>query len=244
MALPAIGLACGMALMNVGEPSFPDSEHAVTIATLRESGLLFQEALESTGLALPVDRIVLLSDLLPRFGQRGKKLKVTDGWGRPLYVVQTSRQTVLASSGPDGRFDVDLAGFAAPGAIVQDIVRPEADDLVWIDAILVANDLDLERARARRTSWRLAHIASWLELRYVRGGPFPGAGRGRIEIAELTWLLEAEGKGAALPRVDAWGQPITYRSDGRRFVVSSPGPSPSPDDDVTTTGPAFVFQPG
>jgi hypothetical protein len=244
MALPALGLACGMALMTVGEPSFPDPEHAATIATLRESGLLLHEALERTGLALPIDRVVALPDLLPRFGRLGKKLKAVDGWGRPLYAVQTSRQVALASPGPDGRIDVDLAGFDAPGAIVHDIVRAEADDLVWIDAILVANDLDAERARARRTSWRLAHIAEWLELRYLRGGPFPGAGRGTIEITELVWLLEAEGRGAALPRLDAWGHPILYRSEGRRFVVSSPGPGPSEEDDVTVTGPAFVFTPG
>ncbi|HJQ97680.1 MAG TPA: hypothetical protein VJ826_05150 [Candidatus Polarisedimenticolaceae bacterium] len=245
MTLTALTLACGMALMNVGEPSFADREHAATLDTLRESGLVLQEALERSGAALPVDRLLPLPELVPRFDKKlARKLRVADGWGRPLYVVQTARHLVLGSGGPDGAIDVDLEGYAAPGAIVHDIERPEADDVIWIDAILVANDLDTERARRRRTSWRLAHIASWLELRYLAGGLFPGAGRGRIEVAELVWLLEAEGKGAALPRLDAWGGPITYASDGRRFVVSSPGPGPSPDDDVVLTGPALVFQPG
>ena len=242
MAVPLIAAALALAL--VPEPTFDDREHVVTLERLETVSLALHEGLETTGVSLPVGRVVPLPDIGARFGKRqAKKLAARDGWGRTLFAVQTSRQIAVFSAGPDGRVAVDLVAFDAPGAIVHDILPPDADDLVWIDGIVVANDLDLEQARRRRTAWRLAHISQWIDLQYISGAPFPGAGRGAIDVAELERLLSAAGRGTELPRRDAWGGAITYSSDGARYVIEAPGPGPESSDDVTFRGPALVFKP-
>ena len=238
-------LLVALALALVSGPTYDDREHTATVQTLRTVGLVLQDGLETGGTALPIGRVIALSDLGARLGKAyARKLAATDGWGRPLYAVQTSRHIVVGSAGPDGSIAVEPAALQARGAIVHDIVAPEADDLVWIDGIVVANDLDVEQARRRRTAWRLAHISQWIDLHYVQGGPYPGAGRGTLPVEDLEGLLAAAGRGTDLPRRDAWGHAITYASDGARYVLESPGPGPDVADDVTLRGPTLVFRPG
>jgi hypothetical protein len=242
--LPLI-VAAAVALALVPEPTFDDREHTATLDKLARAALTLQEGLEASGAALPAGRVIPLPDLGARLGKRyAKKLSARDGWGRPLYAVQTSRHLVAGSAGADGSIAVDPGALDAPGAIVHDILPSEADDLVWIDGIVVANDLDVEQARRRRTAWRLAHISQWIDLSYVSGGPYPGAGRGAMDIADLEGLLAAAGRGTHLPRRDAWGRVIAYVSDGTRYVLRSTGAGPEAADDVTLEGPTLVFRPG
>lgn len=237
--------ATALALGLVSEPTFDDREHTWTLDKLGAAALLLQEGLEASGAALPAGRVIPLPDLGARLGKRyARKLSTRDGWGRPLYAVQTARHIAVGSAGPDGRIAIEPAELDAAGAIVHDILPSEADDLVWIDGIVVANDLDVEQARRRRTAWRLAHISQWIDLHYISGGPYPGAGRGAIDIAELEGLLAAAGRGTALPRRDAWGRAIAYASDGARYVLRSAGPGSEAADDLTLEGPSFVFRPG
>ena len=231
-----------LGLAWVGEPSFDDPDRRATKAALPQLALALTESLNAKGVTLPVGRVIPLPEIAARL--KKKRLAKPDAWGRPYYVVQTARQLAVGSAGPDGKADPDLIGFDARGAIVHDVLPAEADDLVWIDGIFVANDVDVEQARRRRTAWRLTLISQWIDLHYPSGGPYPGAGRGTIEIEELEGVLAADGRGTELPRRDAWGRAIYYTSDGDRYVLTSQGAGPDDKDDVTLRGPGLVFEPG
>lgn len=189
-------------------------------------GILPEEMTEAPSRKLEkvFDGLRPVSDAVKPLGPvRSTRLPLRDPWGRTYAFAFVEEHLLVMSPGPDGSADFDYgaddaAVLATIGRITEGSLAIR-DDVVWIDGQSLGADPD--RA-PRKAMADLRSLGTAIESFAVDSNRYPSTEGRLVPIDAVSGSIEPIYIRLA-PRIDPWGFPYLYASDGKHYLVVTHG---------------------
>jgi type II secretory pathway pseudopilin PulG len=218
---------------------------ARTLLTMRLAGAVLESYKES-GETLPdsgtsaIDGAQLVHQLEAEFGrENGKYLTAKDGWGTPLRFLTAKDHYVLISFGADGRPDVgygDESSIELPTRSARTPLDAPERDIIFADGVFVQRPQP-KASSAKQAMTDLRSIGTAIESFAVDNNTYPGPTPDWVTLGAIATDLEPTYI-RSLPRVDGWGHPYLFWSNGKKYAVVSVGADGILDQEYLEAGEA------